>query len=43
MALLAEVYSNAGLQNSESSKGQIDQHKFAAGRKSLFFVVWKKF
>jgi len=26
----------AGLHNSESSKGQIDQHKFAAGRKSLF-------
>jgi len=26
----------AGLHNSESSKGQIDQHKLAAGRKSLF-------
>ena len=25
-----------GLHNSESSKGQIDQHKLAAGRKSLF-------
>ena len=27
---------NSGLHNSESSKGQIDQHKLAAGRKSLF-------
>ena len=26
----------AGLHNSKSSKGQIDQHKLAAGRKSLF-------
>ena len=26
----------AGLHNSESSKDQIDQHKLAAGRKSLF-------
>ena len=26
----------AGLHNSESSEGQNDQHKFAAGRKSLF-------
>jgi len=26
----------AGLHKSESSKGQIDQHKLAAGRKSLF-------
>jgi len=26
----------AGLHNSESSKGQIDQHKLAAGRESLF-------
>ena len=26
----------AGLHNSESSKGQIDQHKLAAGRKNLF-------
>ena len=25
-----------GLHNSESSKGQIDQHKLATGRKSLF-------
>ena len=25
-----------GLHNSESSKGQIDQHKFPAGRKSVF-------
>ena len=27
---------NAGLHNSESLRGQIDQHRFAAGRKSLF-------
>ena len=33
----------AGLHNSESSKGQIDQHKLAAGRKIYFVVVWKKF
>jgi len=26
----------AGLHNSESWKGQIDQHKLSAGRKSLF-------
>ena len=31
--------------NSESSKGQIDQDKFAAGQQNLFHfvVVWKKF
>jgi len=27
---------NAGLHNSESMRGQIEQHKFAACRKSLF-------
>jgi len=33
------------LHNSESSEGQIDQHKFSAGRKSLFrcTVIWKNF
>jgi len=30
------IYLKTGLHNSESSKGQIDQHKLAAGRKSLF-------
>jgi len=30
------LQSTAGLHNSESSKGQIDQHKFPAGCKSLF-------
>ena len=29
-------YCSTGLHNSESLKGQIDQHKLAAGRKSLF-------
>jgi len=33
---LCKGTSRAGLHNSESSKGQIDQHKLAAGRKSLF-------
>jgi len=31
-----QLSSKSGLHNSESSKRQIDQHKFAAGRKSLF-------
>jgi len=33
------------LHNSESLEGQIDQHKFSPGRKSLFrcTVIWKKF
>jgi len=37
--------SRAGLHNSESSKGQIDQHTFEVGPKSLFHfvVIWKKF
>jgi len=33
----------SGLPNSESSKSQIDQHKFAAVRKRLFRCIWKKF
>jgi len=37
----------AGLHNSESSKGQIDQRKFACGSQKCsplhFVVVWKKF
>ena len=33
---LVQHYAMSGLHNSESSKGQIDQHKLAAGHKSLF-------
>jgi len=36
-------YNTADLHNSESSKGQIDQRKLAAGRKVYFVVEWKKF
>jgi len=35
-ARLNNLWSTAGLHNSESSKGQIDQQKLAVGRKSLF-------
>jgi len=32
-------WSTAGLHNSESTKGQIDQHKFAAGRTICFILL----
>jgi len=33
-------YNVAGLYNTESSKNQIDQHIFAAGRKVYFISLW---